>query len=252
MRVTPATASPSREDIPSDLVQAGRLLCNSENSFCVNLSPKSLPEFSLVLQPPDTGSKGALDLALPSEDWAGKKTEAAGSSQRPSENKIALPREMPGVEARELRKVSVETQTDRSEALKSVSFTAEGKNSMLRSQLDAVNFPTDSPQAELQCRTCNSALESVTNTNSASAVQEQKPSSSFFPGTNTTQSLADNSIMKFAENMKVSSSALPSRDPKEVCCSGGTLAEISEFSSPAHTGKAPRKVCCCGNTLPRT
>ncbi|XP_059700138.1 uncharacterized protein LOC132326219 [Haemorhous mexicanus] len=170
-------------------------------------------------------------------------TEAAGGSQGPSGARKALPREMHGVGAGELGKVFVETQTDRSETLRSVSFAAGGENSMSGSQLGAGNFPAVSPRAGIRCGTCNSSLDRVTNTNSGSAAREQTNSydsnetrfselrrdlsgSGSLPVTNTTHSSAATSIAGVGGgNVEPSFLVLPGTVPRKVCCYSNTSAK---------------------------
>lgn len=234
----------------------------------VNSSPKSLPGFLpfLVPQPPDTGGGGfgfgsACRGAGRAEDRGGGRQSGAKRGQDGSAQRDAW-----GGGSRAQN--SFFGDTDRLEALRPISFAAGGANSMSRLQLGAESFPAESPWVGLRCGICNSSLESVTNTNSGSASQEQPnlydsnktqfselrddlSGSGFLPGTNTTHSSAATSIVGGAVGnveLSSSSSALPGRAPGDACCSDGTAAKIPELSSPALPCRAPGKVCCCGNT----
>lgn len=123
------------------------MLCDSDSYFLVNCSNKSLPSFSVARQPFDVQDEIAVSV-VQSQDRAEKKTNAARSSQELSQTKRALPKQWFERKARDFRKVSVETQSEASKDLKSVSLTVEKKPSIINSQPDTSTPPAESQQAE--------------------------------------------------------------------------------------------------------
>lgn len=165
---TPATVSLSQEVTPSDWAQAGRLLCSSKNSFCINSSLKPLPVFSLLLAPQPLVIAGVFGSAC---RGAGRGQDRGGRQQLGVDQGWDGPGQKDEWGGDRRAQESFCGDTDNLEALKPVSVAAGGGGggSMLRLQLGADSFPAASLLSGAWCGTCNSSLESVTNTNLRSA-----------------------------------------------------------------------------------